>query len=405
MKRSAGRILTTHAGSLIRPPEIVEAMIRDHLREPVDKKRFEGDLANSVRDVAQKQAEVGIDVIDDGEFGKSSWVAYVSERLDGWERMNFTPEMLRAPSPVFPEKNRFGGFYSTYGKFESTMWMPDTPSKARYDGNQMTEYAKIVFTGPMRYKPEALQRDIANFKVGLKGLAIEEAFMPVVAPASLEIIPSRYHKTREDYLFACADALSVEYKMIVDAGFLLQIDDAILPMQRFMTFAGKDLAAFRGWAQTRIEALNHALEGISEDRVRYHVCFGSQNVPHTSDMPLADLVDLVLQVKAQAYSIEASNPRHEHEWQVWRETKLPEGKILIPGVVNHATNIVEHPELIALRLRNFAGLVGRENVIAGTDCGFSQSWNSARVHPEVQWAKLEALVEGAARASKTLWGK
>jgi 5-methyltetrahydropteroyltriglutamate--homocysteine methyltransferase len=403
MKRSLGRILTTHAGSLIRPPEIVEAMIREHLREPVDKARFENDLAHAVREVTKKQAAVGLDIVDDGEFGKSSWVAYIAERLDGWEYMKFTPEMLAGPSPVFPEPDRFGGFYRTYGKYESTMWLPDTPLKARYDGNQMTEYAKIVFTGPMRYKPAALQRDIANFKAALKGLDIEEAFMPVVAPASLEIIPSRYHKTREDYLFDCADALGTEYKLIVDAGFILQIDDAILPMQRFMSFAGKDIAEFRRWAQVRIDALNRALEGIPEDRVRYHICFGSQNVPHTSDMPLAELLDLVLQVRAQAYSIEASNPRHEHEWQVWKDRKLPDGKILIPGVVNHATNIVEHPELIALRLRNFAGLVGRENLIAGTDCGFSQSWNSPRTHPEVQWAKLEALVEGARIASRQLW--
>jgi 5-methyltetrahydropteroyltriglutamate--homocysteine methyltransferase len=227
--------------------------------------------------------------------------------------------------------------------------------------------------------------------------------MPVVAPASIEIIPNRYYKTHEEYLFACADVLSTEYKMIADSGFLLQVDDAILPMQRFMRFTGKDVAEFRDWGQQRIDALNHALKSIPEDRVRYHICFGSQNVPHTSDAPLAEVLDLVLQVRAQAYSIEAGNPRHEHEWQTWKETKLPEGKILIPGAVNHATNIVEHPEAIALRLKNFAGLVGRESVIAGTDCGFSQSWNSPRVHPEVQWAKLEALVEGARIASRQLW--
>ena len=403
MNKSSSRILTTHAGSLIRPPEIVEAMIHDQLREPVDKARFGSDLANAVRDVVKKQADVGIDIIDDGEFGKSSWIAYVSERLDGLERTTFTREMLEAPSPVYPEQDRYGGFYHTYGKQESTMWLPETPSKVRYDSNLATEYAKVICTGPLRYKPEALQRDIANFKAALNGLNVEEAFIPVVAPASIEIIFNRHYKTSEEYLFAFADALSTEYKMIVDAGFLLQIDDAMLPMQRIMSFAGKDIAEFRRWAQVRIDALNRALNGIPEDRVRYHICFGSQNVPHTSDMPLAQLLDLVLQVRAQAYSIEASNPRHEHEWQVWRETKLPDGKILIPGVVNHATNIVEHPELISLRLKNFAGLVGRENVIAGTDCGFSQSWSSPRTHPEVQWAKLGALVEGARIASRQLW--
>jgi 5-methyltetrahydropteroyltriglutamate--homocysteine methyltransferase len=227
--------------------------------------------------------------------------------------------------------------------------------------------------------------------------------MPVVAPASIEIVGNRYYGTSEDYLGALAEALSAEYKMIVDAGFLLQIDDAILPMQRFMTFAGKTTAEFRQWAQSRIEALNHALRAIREDRVRYHICFGSQNVPHTSDPALCELLDIVLHVKAQAYSIESGNPRHEHEWQIWEHVALLEGKILIPGVVSHATNIVEQPEGIAFRLCNFARLIGRENVVAGTDCGFSQSWNSPRVQDQVQWAKLEALVEGARIASQKLW--
>jgi 5-methyltetrahydropteroyltriglutamate--homocysteine methyltransferase len=224
-----------------------------------------------------------------------------------------------------------------------------------------------------------------------------------VAPCSMEITPNRYYKTQEEYLFAIADALSVEYRMIVDAGFILQVDDAILPMQRFMTFQGVEFAEYRKWATVRMEALNHALKGIPEDQVRYHICFGSQNVPHTTDPNLRDIIDLVLMANARAYSIEASNPRHEHEWQIWRDVKLPDGKILIPGVIGHATNIVEHPELIALRLKSFADLVGRENVIAGSDCGFSQSWNSPRVHVQVQWAKLESLVEGARLASKYLW--
>ncbi len=283
------------------------------------------------------------------------------------------------------------------------MWLPQTPSRARYDGNQVTEYAKILCSGPLRYRAGPVQRDIRNLTSALAGVAVEEAFMPVVAPASIEIVGNRYYQTSEDYLGALAEALSAEYKMIVDAGFLLQIDDAILPMRRFMTFAGKTTAEFRKWARLRIEALNHALRSIPEERVRYHICFGSQNVPHTSDPALCELLDIVLHAKAQAYSIESCNPRHEHEWQIWEHVALPEGKILIPGVVSHATNIVEHPEGIALRLCNFARLVGRENVVAGTDCGFSQSWNSPRVHEEVQWAKLEALVEGARIASQKLW--
>jgi 5-methyltetrahydropteroyltriglutamate--homocysteine methyltransferase len=312
---------------------------------------------------------------------------------------------LEAPSPVYVDFKRFPAFYRIYGQIESKLWLPDAPSKSRYDGNQTSEYAKAACVGPLRYKPEALQRDIANFKAALEDVQVEEAFLPVVAPASVDVIFNKYYKTAEEYLFAVADALSTEYKMIVDAGFLLQIDDAMLPMLRFMAFGGRSVDEFHRWAQVRIDALNHALRDIPEDRVRYHVRFGSQNVPHTFDPSLTDILDLILQVKAQAYSIEASNPRHEHEWQTSGGTKLPEGKILIPGVISHATNVVEHPELIALRLKNCARLVGRENVIARTDCGFSQSWSSPRVHVEIQWAKLEALVEGARLASRHLWNK
>jgi len=405
MKRSSTHILTTHAGSLIRPAEIVEAMIQDHLREPLDKKKFDNDLKVAVEDVVKKQANIGIDVVDDGEFGKSSWIAYLVDRFDGLVRVPLPREVLEAPSPVYGDFKRFPAFYRIYGQIESKLWLPDAPSKSRYDGNQTSEYAKAACVGPLRYKPEALQRDIANFKAALEDIQVEEAFLPVVAPASVEVIFNKYYKTAEEYLFAVADALSTEYKMIVDAGFLLQIDDAMLPMMRFMAFGGRSVDEFHRWAQVRIDALNHALRDIPEDRVRYHVCFGSQNVPHTFDPSLTDILDLILQIKAQAYSIEASNPRHEHEWQTWEGTKLPEGKILIPGVISHATNVVEHPELIALRLKNFARLVGRENVIAGTDCGFSQSWSSPRVHVEIQWAKLEALVEGARLASRDLWAK
>jgi 5-methyltetrahydropteroyltriglutamate--homocysteine methyltransferase len=405
MKRSSARILTTHAGSLIRPAEIVEAMIQDHLSAPLDKEKFNKDLQVAVEDIVKKQADVGIDVIDDGEFGKSSWIAYLADRFDGFVRVSLPREILEAPSPVYGDFKRFAGFYQIYGQIESRLWLPDAPSKSQFDGNQTSEYAKAACVGPLRYKPEALQRDIAKFKAALKKVQVEEAFLPVVAPASVEVIFNKYYKTAEEYLFAVADALNTEYKMIVEAGFLLQIDDAMLPMMRFMAFGGRSVDEFHRWAQMRIDALNHALRGIPEDRVRYHVCFGSQNVPHTFDPSLTDILDLILQIKAQAYSIEASNPRHEHEWQVWEGKKLPEGKILIPGVISHATNVVEHPELIALRLKNFARLVGRENVIAGTDCSFSQSWSSPRVHVEIQWAKLEALVEGARLASRDLWGK
>jgi 5-methyltetrahydropteroyltriglutamate--homocysteine methyltransferase len=400
MKTSDTRIRTTHAGSLVRTAEIVELMIQDRLGARVDERAYEQALRDGVRDVVKRQADVGIDAIDDGEYGKSNWITYVCDRIGGLELVNAPLEL---EGKIWPEQERFGEFYQRYAEFESTQWLPNTPSRERYHGGQMAEYRNVACTSALKYKPAALERDIRNFKAALDEVEVDEAFLPVVAPCSMELTPNTHYRTQEDYLFALADALSVEYRMIVDAGFLLQVDDAIMPMQRFMLFQGKDFAEYHEWAKLRMEALNHALKGIPEDRVRYHICFGSQNVPHTADPNLRDIIDLVLTANARAYSIEASNPRHEHEWQIWQDVKLPEGKILIPGVVGHATNIVEHPELIALRLKNFAELVGREHVIAGTDCGFSQSWNSPRVHVQVQWAKLGALVEGARFASKQLW--
>jgi 5-methyltetrahydropteroyltriglutamate--homocysteine methyltransferase len=400
MQASDTRIRTTHVGSLVRTPELVELMIKNRLGEPVDEPTYEKALRAGVRDVVKRQADIGIDTVDDGEYGKINWITYLCDRIGGLESVT-PPEELEGK--IWPEQERFGDFYQRYAEFESTQWLPDSPSRSRYHGGQIAEYRNLVCSSALKYKPELLQRDIENFTAALDEVEVDEAFMPVVAPCSMELTPNEHYGTQEEYLFALADALSVEYRMIVDAGFILQVDDAILPMQRFMLFQGKDFAEYRRWAELRMEALNQALKGIPEDRIRYHICFGSQNVPHTADPNLRDIIDLVLMANARAYSIEASNPRHEHEWQIWRDVRLPEGKILIPGVVGHATNIVEHPELIALRLKNFAELVGRENVIAGSDCGFSQSWNSPRVHVQVQWAKLAALVEGARLASRQLW--
>ena len=401
MKRSENRILTTHVGSLVRTPEIVEAMIRDWLGDPIDDDAYERHVRDGVQEVVAHQARIGLDIVDDGEFGKPNWITYVGERMNGFE-VRELPGF--ADGSVWPEQDRFGDFYSRYGELESVQWLPDTPSRSRYAGGQLEEYMNLVCTSALEYNPTLLQRDIENFRAALGAVDVEDAFMPVVAPCSMENTPNRYYDSQEEYLFALADALAVEYRMIVDAGLLLQVDDAMLPMRRFQGFEGKSDAEYHAWAEVRIAALNRALEGIPEDRVRYHVCFGSQNIPHTTDPGLGEIIDLVMSVNAQAYAIEACNPRHEHEWQLWERVKLPEGKILVPGVVSHATNIVEHPELVALRLKNFARLVGRENVLAGTDCGFSQSWNSPRVHSQVQWAKLEALVEGAQIASRDLWG-
>jgi 5-methyltetrahydropteroyltriglutamate--homocysteine methyltransferase len=396
VKRSDDRILTTHVGSLVRTPGIIEAMIKAEIGEPVDADAFAATLTESVDEVVKKQADVGLDIIDDGEFGKVGWVPYVAERLGGMEQF----EVPDGAVPMYPEADRYGGFYAEYLPLESTQWLPDTPSTSKYKGTM--NLAALACTGPIVYKPEAVERDIANLKRALQDVNVEEAFLPVVSPISLEVYPNMHYGSQEDYLAAIADALNVEYRAIVDAGYILQVDDAVLLMQRAMSFANKSIDEYRAWAEVRMDVVNRALEGIPEDRVRYHVCYGSQNVPHTSDPPMKDVIDLVLKVNAQAYAIESANPQHEHEWQLWKDKKLPDGKILIPGVISHCTNVVENPELVALRLENFASVVGRENVIAGTDCGFSQFWNLIRTHPEVQWAKMEALVEGAQLASKRI---
>jgi len=400
MQRSTHRILTTHAGSLIRSPEIIEVMIAREAGEAINEADYADILSNSVAEVVHRQAQIGLDVISDGEYGKTGWIPYIGERLTGFEPDEVSQE---ESEQIWPEQERFGDFYREYGSYESTMWLPDVPSRASYKGS----YSSLSFrcTGPIEYRPEALRRDIHNFEAALHDVEIEGAFLPVVAPCSVEVFPNEYYKTEEEYLFALADALRSEYQTIVDAGFVVQIDDAFLPVQRWLGMGDKSIEEYYAWAELRVEALNHALKGIPREMVRYHICWGSQNIPHITDIALSDLVELVLKVNAGAFSIESANPRHEHEWQVWQDVKLPDGAILIPGVISHCTNVVEHPELIALRLTTFAGLVGRENVIAGTDCGFSQYWNLVRVHTQIQWAKLEALVEGARLASEMLWGK
>jgi 5-methyltetrahydropteroyltriglutamate--homocysteine methyltransferase len=397
MTRSENGILTTHAGSLIRPREIIEIMRDIELGEGHDELRLRQILPGAVARVVDQQAGTGIDIPSDGEYGKHGWIRYVRERLGGLEAVDDDDLAGKLWSREGLAQKRFAGFYSRYAQIERTAWLPDGIEPV---GRGLKAWA---CTGPVSYiGHEALARDIANMKAALDGHDFADAFMPVVAPASAELhlVEHRHYETDEEFLFAIADALGEEYKTIVDAGFIVQIDDAMLPMR---ALAFDDYDDYRAWAQLRIDALNHALKGIPEDRVRYHICWGSQNVPHTWDIPLSQLVDLVLQVNAQAYSLEAGNPRHEHEWQVWKDVALPEGKTLIPGVISHSTNVVEHPELVAMRLCNFASAVGKENIIAGTDCGFSQNWDLLRMHPEVQWAKLEALVEGAALARKQLW--
>ena len=292
-----------------------------------------------------------------------------------------------------------------YNAMFTIMWMPQSiPGETIRAAMAAPPDVRSV-TGPIKYQGQALvQRDISNFKAALDGQKFEEAFVPSATPSRADVDADQIYPTESAYLYAVADAMHEEYKAIVDAGFIVQLDLG-LPA-RNQVIPGKADASWadlRRASEMQIEAYNHALRGIPEDRVRYHLCWGSMNTPHTTDVPLKEIIDLILRINAQAYSVEAANPRHEHEWMVWKDAKLPDGKILIPGIISHSTNVVEHPELVAMRIKNYASVVGRENVIASTDCGFAQGWSMIRVHPEVQWAKLSALVEGAKLASRDLW--
>jgi 5-methyltetrahydropteroyltriglutamate--homocysteine methyltransferase len=390
--RSVERILTTHVGSLIRPPELLE-FIRKHGRgEPYDERAYRDCLAASVRKVVAQQKEAGVDVPSDGEFGKLiSWSQYALERLSGFERRVI--ERGSNPFSRGADRTRFAEFYAELDAAEGP------PATAGATG------ALAVCVGPIRYTGEAeIERDIANFRAALAAAGVKEGFLPVAAPSS--VIPDRrneYYASDEECLEAIARAMRTEYKAIVDAGLLLQLDDARFAVTYDRMVPPASFADYRRWVARHVEVLNAALEGIPEDRVRYHVCWGSWPGPHTTDVPLKDVVDLILKVKAGAYLIEGANPRHEHEWRVWENVKLPDGRVLVPGVVSHATNIVEHPELVAERLVRIARVLGRENVMAGTDCGFAQGPFHRRVHPSIMWAKLESLAEGARLARRQLY--
>ncbi len=402
MQNSQDRILTTHAGSLIRPPEIIEVMKARDAGQSYDETAFAAHVRRSVAEVVRKQAEVGVDIPSDGEQSKPSFFVYTHDRLTGFERR--PPLRGEAPVPVGKDRQDFATFYAQYDPLARSMWLPPSVSPS----SAPVALGRTVCTGPITYKGQAaVQRDIENFKAALAGVTVEEAFLPAAAPTMVQYgSRNEHYPSDEAYVYALADALKEEYHAIVNAGFLLQIDAPELPATYDRMLAhGLTLKDYRNYATLCVEAINHALAGIPEDRVRYHICWGSWNGPHTTDVPLQDILDILLQVRAQAYSIEAANPRHEHEWQVWKDVKLADGKMLIPGVITHATNIVEHPELVALRLKNYTQYVGRENVIAGTDCGFSQSWSAIRVHPQIQWAKLQTLAAGARLATRELWRK
>jgi len=388
MKRSTDRILTTHVGSLIRPLPLQDFLRTRQGGKPYDVKAYQKCLSESVADVVREQAGAGIDVVSDGEFGKSiSWAQYALERLSGFERRPLRQETAN-PFKRGADRTKFAEFYAELDAKEA-----------------VATTTEAICVGPIKYTGQAeLQRDINNFKAALKNVKVEEGFLPVAAPAS--VIPDRkneYYRSDEELQTAIAEAMRTEYKMIVDAGFLLQLDDARSAVTYDRMVPPASFADYRKWLARQVDILNHAIEGLPADRIRYHVCWGSWPGPHTSDVPLKEIVDLILKVKVGAYVIEGANPRHEHEWQVWKNAKLGAGQVLIPGVISHATNVVEHPELVAERITRLARVIGRENVIAGTDCGFAQGPFYRRVHPSVMWAKLEALGEGARLASRELW--
>lgn len=406
MKRSTDRILTTHVGSLVRPPEVLESILAQVAGRPFDRGKFEAQLREAVRTVVRRQAEVGIDIPSDGEFSKPSFHGYITERLGGLERIDPNQQKTAGAAALYPLLNeQFPGFMKQYNAMFRTMWLPASLPQDLVQAAIAKPFERNRVVGPITYKGTAqLTRDLENYRAALEGCRFVEAFVPAATPSRSDADPGKFYKSEEEYLYALADAMHVEYKAIVDAGFLVQLDlglparNQVLPGNPHPT-----PEQLRRASEIQVEAYNHALRGIPPERVRYHLCWGSMNTPHTTDIPLREFIDLILRINAQAYVIEAANPRHEHEWRVWQDVKLPDGKILIPGVISHSTNVVEHPEVVASRIVNYANAIGRENVIAGTDCGFAQGWDMTRVHEEVQWAKLGALVEGAALASKALW--
>jgi 5-methyltetrahydropteroyltriglutamate--homocysteine methyltransferase len=392
VKRSADRIRTTHAGRLPVSPGCEDLPIRLFRGEAVEPAAIEAGIAH----VVGRQLDIGIDCIGDGEFWKARNFAYYSRHLTGLETRPLNPGETGSTRTFTRERDAFAQFYKDLDATGTIFHVPGEKAMP-------PERVRTIATGPVKSKgTAALAQEIEAFKaaVAKSGRAVDETFFCVIAPGWVDhFIYNEFYKTDEEFIFALAEALHEEYLAVVNAGFILQVDDPGLVDWWDMLKPALSVEEYRDrFAKLRIEAVNHALAGIPEDRVRYHLCWGSWHGPHTHDLPFEHIVGLMLQVKAQCYSFEAANVRHEHEWKLWKNMKLPDGKLVLPGVVSHATNLVEHPELVAERILRFAGAVGRENVIAGTDCGLG-----GRVHTEIAWAKLEALVEGARLASKALW--
>ena len=402
MKTSGDRILTSHAGSLPRPDDLIEANRARESGGAADEAEFQARLRAGVTEVVRRQTEIGVAIPGDGEFGKAmghrvnyrAWWSYSFNRLGGLELgttgLYDLPAKRSKPGDVvltsFADRRDRLRFAAAYAD----------PDSGITTGPRAPLWPVCV--GPLTYTGHAaIAADIANLKSALAAAGVDEGFMTSIAPGSASRIDNRHYKTDEEFLYACADAMREEYKAIVDAGLILQLDDPAIAENWDMVNPEPSVADYQKFSMIRVEALNHAIRGLPPDRIRFHLCWGSWHGPHTTDIPMRDIVDVMLAVKCGAYSFEAGNVRHEHEWRVWQDVKLPAGALILPGVVSHATNVVEHPDLVADRIVRFAGLVGRERLIASTDCGLG-----GRVHPQIAWAKLEALVEGAARASRQL---
>jgi len=393
MKHSTDRILTTHVGSLPRPDDVLPILAAKMSGRPIDEAALESRLPSAVAEIVDQQAKTGLDIIDDGEVGKPSFILYIDERLNGFESREISgPEAPRAVHYLAGSRE-FAAFPEYY--------QPEDVVQGATGGRAPRE---IVCTGPISYKGQKLlERDIANLKAAMKGAPVAEAFFPAVSPNQVGYRRRNEHyKTAEEYEIAIADALREEYKAILDAGFLLQVDDPQL-VTHWVRNPDLTIEDCRKWAEHHVEVLNYALRDLPRDRIRFHTCYSISLGPRVHDMEFKDIIDIVVKIRAGAHSFEAANARHEHEWKLWESVKLPEDTVLIPGVVTQSHVTVEHPELVAQRIERFASIVGRENVIAGVDCGFASTARSLDMPPSIVWAKLSSLVEGARIASDRLW--
>jgi 5-methyltetrahydropteroyltriglutamate--homocysteine methyltransferase len=406
------RILTTHVGSLPRPQKLLDISQKRTLGEKFEETAFHRELKDAVGDVVRRQKDAGIDLVNDGELGHTmgwaydygAWWSYVVRRLGGVEVVNKslweTTLSAHTKGPMAPKDFVVGDWITRRDMARFQDAYMDPHSGCGLPEQFMTNHSPLV-NGPVTYKGQAdIKRDIENFKTGLKaaGLGTDGAWMNSIAPASCARMPNTYYKTEEELLYACADAMREEYKAIIDAGLIVQLDDPAIGENWDQHAAEPSIDGYRRYTKMQIDALNHAIKGLPSDKIRFHLCWGSWHGPHTTDIPMKHIVDLMLGVNCDYYSFESANVRHEHEWKLWKDIKLPAGKKILPGIVTHSTNLIEDPELVADRICRFAEVVGRDSVIASSDCGLG-----GRVHPQIAWAKLKTLCEGAALATKRLW--